>query len=69
MKKTNGLFLGTPGYLTGDTTIRLAGGMTASLREIYERDEDVEVLCYDDVTKQIISAAGTDARISGEVDE
>jgi len=69
LKNPNGLFLGTPGCLTGDTRIRLADGSTASLAELYKRGGDVEVKCHNDVTGEIITATGTDARISGTVTE
>lgn len=69
LKAPNGLFLGTPGCLTGDTKIRLADGTTESLLELYKRSEDVEVKCYNDVTGEIITATGTNPRISGTVTE
>ena len=69
LKNPNGLFLGTPGCLTGDTSIRLADGSTTTLRDLYERGTDVEVMCFNDVTGEIITATGTDARISGTAHE
>lgn len=69
LKNPNGLFLGTPGCLAGDTEIRLADGGAATLRELYERGQDVDVMCLNDVTGEIIPARGTDARISGRVRE
>lgn len=69
LKNPNGLFLGTPGCLTGDTRIRLADGGTVTLAELHQNGKDVEVQCYNDVTREIITAKGTDPRISGTVTE
>jgi len=69
LKNPNGLFLGTPGCLTGDTKIRLADGSAVTLAELHRRGEDVDVQCYNDVTGEIITATGTDPRISGTVTE
>lgn len=69
LKNPNGLILGTPGCLTGDTRIQLAGGGTITLAELYRRGGDAEVKCYNDLTGEIISATGTDPRISGTVTE
>ena len=69
LKNPNGLILGTPGCLAGDTRIRLADGTTASLAELEEKGEAVEVQCYNDVTGKIITALGTDPRISGKSTE
>lgn len=69
LKNPNGLFLGTPGCLTGDTRIRLANGGTATLADLYQYGEDVKIQCYNDVTGKIITATGTDPRISGTVME
>jgi Type IV secretory pathway, VirB4 components len=69
LKNPNGLFLGTPGCLIGDTKIRLADGTAITLAELEERGEDVEVQCYDDVAGKIITAMGTNPRISGTTTE
>ena len=69
LKNPNGLFLGTPGCLAGDTRVQLADGNTASLAELHQSGMDVEVKCYDDVTGKIITAIGTDPRISGQATE
>jgi len=69
LKNPNGLFLGTPGCLTGDTKIQLADGGAVTLAELYQRGGNVEVKCYNDVTGEIITATGTDPRISGTVTE
>lgn len=69
LKNPNGLYLGTPGCLAGDTKIRLADGTVKSLAELYAQGGDVEVQCYNDVTGELITATGTDARISGTVTE
>ena len=69
LKNPNGLFLGTPGCLVGETRVRLADGNTVSLAELQQNGTDVEVQCYDDVTGGIIIATGTDPRISGQTME
>ena len=69
LKNPNGLFLGTPGCMTGDTKIRLADGTAVTLSELAEHGEDAEVQCYDDVDGKIITAMGTEPRISGTTTE
>ena len=69
LKNPNGLFLGTPGCMTGDTRVRLADGGTATLADLYRDGSDIKVQCYNDVTRKIITATGTDPRISGIVTE
>jgi hypothetical protein len=66
LKAPNGLFLGTPGCFAGSTKVRLGDGSTATLEELEKSGEDVEVRCYNDVTGEIITAVGTNARISGQ---
>lgn len=69
LKNPNGLFLGVPGCLAGDTKIQLADGSTASLEELYKQGCNVYVKSYDDVTGEIVTALGKDIRISGKVNE
>ena len=69
LKNPNGLFLGTPGCIAGETMIRLGNGKTMSIEALYKRGKDVNVMCYNDVTKKMIQAKGTDIRISGRVRE
>lgn len=69
LKNPNGLILGTPGCMAGDTKIRLADNSVISLAELHQRGKDVEVQCYDDLTGKIVISTGTDPRISGKVTE
>ena len=69
LKNPNGLYLGTPGCLVGNTKVRLSDGSAITLAEMQACGEDVKVRCYNDVTGEIITATGTDARVSGHVYE
>ena len=65
LKNPNGLFLGVPGCLVGETRVQLASGGTASLVELVESGiTETMVRAYDEITGEIIDAEGIDIRMS-----
>lgn len=70
LKNPNGLILGTPGCLCGETRVRLADGGTASFAKLLESGVvEIAVKAYDERTGQIVDARATDIRIAKYTDE
>jgi len=69
LKNPNGLFLGTPGCLVGETKIRLSDGNAVSLAELVESGvAEITVKAYDEIERRIIDAKAVDIRISKKTD-
>ncbi len=70
LKNPNGLILGTPGCLTGDTRIQYADGTTVSLAELEQMGVDgVLVRAYDEEQGKFVVAKAKDIRIEKYVHE
>ncbi len=69
LKNPNGLILGTPGCLAGDTRVRLADGSTATLANMVEWGvETMLVKAYNEESREIVNAVARDIRIEKYVD-
>ena len=70
LKNPNGLILGTPGCMTGDTRIRCADGRTVSLLELFRKNtKSLMVMAYDEEQERILPAYATDIRVRKFADE
>jgi len=69
LKNPNGLFLGVPGCLVGETRVQLASGEIASLADLVERGiKETTIKAYDETTRTIVNAKAFDIRISKKTD-
>jgi len=70
LKTPNGLILGTPGCLAGETKVRLADGGTASFAELVDSGvTEIMAKAYDEITGQIVDTKAVDIRISKRTDK
>lgn len=70
LKNPNGLILGTPGCVTGDTKIRCANGNAVPIGELVRKNvKSLMVMAYNEEQKQIVPAFGSEIRLQKYADE